>query len=238
VPLGSTGLVVGDPDTGGGAGPLPSARVEGPAIRQAFYRGAKYLGRLPDDTTSPSGAGTPDQVRAWLTAPEPYAGAMLHLACHGAFDTSPGSARSALLLASSTPDGELDAEEIVTLLAAHPRRHIGLVVLAACHTGRSVHGYDEAYSLGTAFLAGGVRSVLSTQWSVPDAATSPLMYVFHRNCRVEKMPPWQALQHAQVWMLDPGREIPQGMPPELARAVPAGAPAAVASWAGFVHYGQ
>jgi CHAT domain-containing protein len=113
-----------------------------------------------------------------------------------------------------------------------------LVVLAACNTGRSVHGYDEAYSLGTAFLTGGARSVLSTQWSIPDAQTPSLMYLFHHYRRRAGLPPWQALRQAQMWMLDPGRVPPAGMPAELLAAVPPGEPAPVAAWAGFIHFGH
>ncbi len=242
VALSSAGLVVGDPDTGGVARNLDAARLEAHAVRQAFYQGARYLGRRPNGTVSPSGRGTAAEVRHWLADPGPAAGAAIHLACHGSFETGPDDVKSVLLLAPAEPDGagagEVTAEEILDMLAATPGRHVGLVVLAACHTGRSVHGYDEAYSLGTAFLAGSARSVLSTQWSIPDAPTSSLMYLFHHYCRREGLPPWQALRQAQMWMLDPRRLAPEGMPAELLLSVPAGVPAPVAAWAGFVHYGR
>jgi CHAT domain-containing protein len=265
VPLGSTGLVVGDPDVGARAVPLPAARFEAYAVRRAFYRGARYLGRLPDGRQSPSGAGTVDEVRAWLTSARPSAGAMLHLACHGWHATG-GDAAARLLLADRGPayggpadggpayggpadggpaDGgpdrddavdDLEAEELVDLLVLADRA-IALVVLAACNSGRSAYGYDEAYSLGTGFLAGRTRSVLATQWSVPDRATSSLMYLFHRHLRQGGLPPWQALRQAQLWMLDPNRVAPDGIPPELVPG-PDVAPEHVVSWAGFVHYGQ
>jgi hypothetical protein len=234
VALTSSGMVVADPDTAGAARDLGAARREAHAIRRAFYQGARYVGRRVNGSDSPSGRGTADDVRHWLTAPGPAAGAMLHLACHGSFTTGLDDAKSCLLLAA----GELAAEEILELLAAVPERQVGLVVLAACNTGRSVHGYDEAYSLGTAFLAGGVRSVLSTQWSIPDAQTPSLMYLFHHYCRQEHLPPWQALRKAQIWMLNPGRRAPERMPAELLAAIPDGEPAPLASWAGFVHFGQ
>lgn len=242
VALSAGGLVVGDPDTGDVALGLDAARLEAHTVRQAFYQGARYVGRRPNGTVSPSGRGTADEVRRWLTDSGPGAGAMLHLACHGSFAAGLEDARAFLLLAAADPDGpgcgELSAEEILELLVAAPERQVGLVVLAACHTGRSVHGYDEAYSLGTAFLTGGVRSVLSTQWSIPDAQTPSLMYLFHHYCRREGLPPWQALRQAQMWMLDPGRVPPPGMPAQLVAAVPQGAPAPVAAWAGFLHFGH
>lgn len=239
VGLSSGGLVVGDPDTGGAARELDDARLEAHAVRQSFYQGARYVGRRPNGTVSPSGAGTADEVRRWLTDQSPAAGAVLHLACHGSFATGLDDAKSALLLATAESGaGELSAEEIVDLLGGAPHRRVGLVVLAACNTGRSVHGYDEAYSLGTAFLAGSACSVLSTQWSIPDAQTPSLMYLFHHYCRRVGLPPWQALRQAQMWLLDPDRQPPEGMPAELLRSVPVGEPAPLAAWAGFVHYGH
>ncbi|HZN73133.1 MAG TPA: CHAT domain-containing protein [Micromonosporaceae bacterium] len=239
VPVGPTGLVVGDPDTGERDRPLRSARLEAYAIRQAFYPGARYVGRLPTgNRSSISGAGTADQVRDWLTDNSPLAGAMLHLACHGYYAVETGAH---LLLAGDGTGGSpatvLGFEELVDLLARVPDRRVALAVLAACNSGRSVYGYDEAYSLGTGFLAGGVRTVLSTQWSVPDAATSTLMFLFHHYLRVERLPPWQALRRAQIWMLDPDRQPPPEMPRELVPGTEDD-PADVLAWAGFIHYGH
>ncbi|WP_117212339.1 CHAT domain-containing protein [Allorhizocola rhizosphaerae] len=238
VSLNSTGLIVADPDTGKRGSPLRSARLEAYAVRRSFYRAARYLGRRPEDRQNASGAGTAEEVRTWLRNRSPAAGAMLHLACHGYFKTG-SQAVAHLLLAGEGKDdaSELSVVELVDLLAATPDRVIGLVVLAACNSGRAVYGYDEAYSLGTGFLAGGVRSVLSTQWSVPDVATSWLMYLFHHFLRHDGLPPWKALREAQMWMLDPARTVPTGMPEELVPG-PNDDPAHVLNWAGFIHYGQ
>jgi CHAT domain-containing protein len=234
VPLTSSGLVVADPDTGGAAADLPSARLEAYAIRQAFYPSASYLGRLPNGSPSHSGAGTPDDVRAWLRADEAEAGVVVHLASHGVMETALDSAASRLLLAG----GSLTADELIGILADSPGHRIGLAVLAACHTGRSVHGYDEAYSLATMFLAAGARSVLSTQWSIPDQDTSLLMYMFHHYLIAERHPPWDALRCAQIWMLDATRTVPDRMPEPLRRTLRGADPTQVMAWAGFVHWGQ
>ncbi|WP_436525429.1 CHAT domain-containing protein [Actinoplanes sp. HUAS TT8] len=233
VKLAPTGLIVGDPDTGGVADDLPSARVEAYAIRRTFYPGARYVGRRMDDNVSPTGAGRGDEVRDWLVSSSPGAGAMLHLACHGFASTGRGTAY--LLLAGGE---RLAAETLGPLLARAPQRQIGLVVLAGCHTGRAISGYDEAYSLGTAFLAAGVRSVLSTLWPIPDAATSVLMFMFHHYLRVERRPVGDALHRAQLWMIDPRREPPERMPAELRDELNRTDPAEVAAWAGFVHWGR
>jgi hypothetical protein len=235
VPPIPVGLVVGDPDTGDERQRLVAARIEAYAIHQAFYRGGRYVGTRADGSPSPAGTGTAEEVRRWLTDTRLSAGAMLHLACHGVTDTDSGDATSYLVLA----DGErLTAEEIVQLLAPAPERNIGLAVLAACRTGRSIHGYDEAYSLGTALLAGGVRTVLSTQWAIPDQATSLLMFMFHHYLMIDGQPAWAALRQAQLWMLDPDREPPKTMPAQLRRQLADADVSRVDAWAGFVHMGQ
>ena len=237
VPTSSGGLVVGDPDTGEDVPLLRAARREALAIRDVFHRGARYVGRRPDGSTSPSGVGGAAEVTRWLTDPGPGAGSMLHLACHGvvraATAAEPPTAH--LLLAAGD---RLSAEELVALMAQHQERAVGLVVLSACHTARSMTGYDEAYSLGTAFLAAGARSVLSTLWAVQDEATSVLMFMFHHILRTEQLPAWAALRTAQCWMLDPDRTVPIDMPEPLrVRMEPDQLPD-VDAWAAFVHWGQ
>ncbi|WFE62966.1 CHAT domain-containing protein [Micromonospora sp. WMMD714] len=233
-PTARTGLVLADPDTGDRAGGLRSARLEAYGIHQMFYPGATYVGRRPDGTVSPSGAGSPDDVRSWLRADGTPAGGLLHLASHGVMETAPATASSRLLLAG----GDLTADELVEVMTGVDRRPVGLVVLAACHTGRSIHGYDEAYSLGTMFLAAGARSVLSTQWSVPDGETSLLMYMFHHFLVAGGHPPGDALRRAQMWMLDDQRRPPRHMPPALRRMLDDTDPTRVVAWAGFTHWGQ
>jgi CHAT domain-containing protein len=146
-----------------------------------------------------------------------------------------GESTSYLLLAGGD---RLSAEELVALMARNPHRALGLVVLAGCRTGTSTRGYDEAYSLGTAFLAGGARSVLSTLWSIDDRATSVLMYLFHHNLMVGRFPVREALRQAQLWMLDPYRQPLPSMPPQLNDPLDGAGFAAVSAWAGFVHWGQ
>jgi hypothetical protein len=232
VPPSPLGLLVGDPATG--ELELGAARLEAYAIRQSFYRGARYVGRRPDGSASPSGTGTRDQVSAWLTASGPDAGAMLHLACHGFVQTGTDQPTAYLLLEGRE---KLTAAELIALMARAPDRAIGLVVLAACRTGLSFSGYDEAYSLGTAFLAGGARSVLSTQWSIPDRDTSALMYMFHHFLRTGGRAAWAALREAQLWMLDPDRVVPDEMPLPLRQQLGPDLGSVIA-WAAFVHWGQ
>ncbi|MFD4204835.1 CHAT domain-containing protein [Micromonospora tulbaghiae] len=234
VPVSSAGMIVADPDTAGRASDLRSARLEAYAIHQVFYPAATYVGRRPDGSVSRSGAGTADDVRTWLRADGSRAGTILHLASHGVIETARASASSRLLLA----DGDLAADELMGVMTEAGRHPIALVVLAACHSGRSIHGYDEAYSLGTMFMAAGARSVLSTQWSVPDQETSLLMYMFHHFLTTERREPWDALHRAQLWMLDDDRQPPRKMPLPLRRMLEDADPARVVAWAGFIHWGR
>lgn len=241
VRVSSLGFVLGDPDTTdpstglAAASALPAARAEAFAVREAFYRAATYAGRRPDGTTGAGGAGGRDAVRAWLTAQLPSSGAMLHLACHGITRSAAEHDSSCLVLAGGE---RLPAEQLVGLIAQR-RAPIGLVVLAACRSGVSTRGYDEAYSLGTAFVAAGVRTVLSTQWSIPDDSTSLLMFMFHHYLRHEGHRPWDALRRAQLWMLDPDRQVPVTMPRQLRSrfetVADLGDPTV---WAAFIHMGQ
>ena len=216
---------------------LAAARLEAFVVRETFYPGARYVGRLPNGRPSRGPTGSARQVRDWLTATSSGAGTFLHLACHGVLEPGAAHASSYLLLASGE---RLSAEELIEHMARAPGgRGIGLVVLAACRTGLSISGYDEAYSLGTAFLAGGADTVLSTQWSVPDDATSVLMFMFHHYLRAEGRPAWAALHAAQNWMLDPRADVPATMPDPLRRRLGTAAGRAdVTAWAAFVHWGR
>ncbi|MDT3396580.1 CHAT domain-containing protein [Streptomyces sp. B1866] len=206
-------LVVGDP-----TGDLRHAGEEADAIHRVFHPGGDRM----DHRT-----GTPAAVTGWLARRR---GGTLHLACHGVVEQ--GERHSAYLALAG---GRLAAEELTE--SAGRYAGLELVVLAACRTNVSGRGYDEAYSLATAFLVAGTRSVLGSLWPVPDEATSLLMYMAHHHMNRDGMPPGQALRAAQLWMLDPGRAAPADMPPRLAARVPLIKADDLAGWAGFTHLG-
>ncbi|MEV6349182.1 CHAT domain-containing protein [Actinoplanes sp. NPDC051851] len=227
---GLSALVVGDPDTGeSGIGPLGFAGIEASAIESVFYPGARILGRVPGS----AGPGTAADVLDWIDDPARKGGETLHLACH-AMVGGPDGGLSHLVLAERQ---RLTAGQLTTHMMRTADRPLELVVLAACNSGVSIHGYDEAYSLGTAFLAGGVRSVLSAQWSISDRSTSVLMFMFHYFRRAGENHPGRALRQAQMWMLDPLRRVPESMPPELRRPASDGGLERVEAWAGFTAWG-
>ena len=227
------GLVIGDPDPAGAARDLPAARLEALAVKDRFYPDARYLGRMPDGEPSPEGAGTREEVLRWLADPD--GGRMLHLACHGIVEESTAAGDSSYLLLDG---GEhLAAERLVRTLGEGPDREIAIAVLAACSTGRSGRGLDEAFSLSTTLLAGRVRSVVSANWSVPDAATSVLMFMFHHFLREEGMRPADALREAQLCMVG-CRKPPEEMPKRLRGHFRTRQESDITSWAAFVHTGR
>jgi len=232
VPLTDSGLFVGDPDTHGAASDLPAARAEALAVKEVFYPRAHYVGREADGTAAATGAGHKPDVTAWLA--DPHGGPVIHLACHGVVQTGTRSGDSSYFLLAG---GErLAAEELMDSLKAGRPHDLGLAVLAACSSAESGRGYDEAFSLGTAFLANGARSVISSQWGVPDADTSVLMFMVHHYLRHEALPPADALRAAQLWMLH-DRTPPDTMPEQLRENLREQRPP-VAAWAAFVHSGR
>ncbi|MFI6102573.1 CHAT domain-containing protein [Streptomyces sp. NPDC051310] len=211
---GRQALVVGNPTRD-----LHHAGEEAEAIHRTFHPGGELLG---------PGTATPAAVTGWLRRQH---GGLLHLACHGV--VRQGGRHSAYLALSG---GQLAAEELTE--GADRYRDLDLVVLAACRTNVSGRGYDEAYSLATAFLVAGARSVVGSLWPVPDEATSLLMYMTHHYMSRDGLPPGQALRSAQLWMLDDRRQAPPGMPPRLAERVPLVRSDDLTGWAGFTHLGH
>ncbi|GID31999.1 CHAT domain-containing protein [Paractinoplanes brasiliensis] len=212
VPLDAPARIIADPEHN-----LPDARAEADAISQAF---------LPSADVLRGAEATPEAVRDWLVA---GGGSVLHLACHG--DVRPGVDGSFLRLAGSR---RLTAHEILRTRRA---TGIGVVALAACTTGVASGAYDEAFSLTTAFLATGARSVFGSLWPVPGEATSVLMFMAYHYLFAEGKRPMDALNHAQRWMLDPDRAVPPTMPPAL-RVLTHRLTGDVAAWAGFTHQGR
>ncbi|MER5305445.1 CHAT domain-containing protein [Streptomyces lasiicapitis] len=219
-------LVVGDP-----TGDLRYAGEEADAVQRVFYPRGQFLGRRA--AGGGDGPGTPREVVSWLTRDGGDDGAVLHLACHAAVVA--GARRSSYL---RLYDGELAAEELTEAVSGGRRGRLGLVLLAACRSHVSGHGHNEAYSLATAFLVAGARSVVGTLWPVPDDATSVLMFMAHHYLRAEGEPPARALRRAQSWMLDPDRVLPPALPVSLAHRARRIDPDDLSAWAGFTHLGQ
>lgn len=215
-------LVVGNP-----SGDLAAAGVEAGAIHRRFYPGGTYLGQ-----PATGGEGTPEEVLAWIrnAAPGP---SLLHFACHGRVDAGrPADAHLVLAHGRRLAARDLlDASRLAAL-------EMDTVYLAACTTHVGGKDYDEVLSLATAFLATGARTVFGSLWRVPDEATSLLMYLVHHHVTGNGSAPAEALHRAQLWMLDPERQPPDGMPQELAELCSRPDVADPVCWAAFTHLGR
>ncbi|MEV3870660.1 CHAT domain-containing protein [Streptomyces sp. NPDC049906] len=224
-PPADAALVVGDP-----TGDLPYAGREAALVRAAYYPRAVFLGRAGG--VPGAGRGTPAEVLDWLRSGAGRGGT-LHLACHAT--VVEGVRHSAALLLDG---GTLSAEDLTEAADGALDAGPALVLLAACRSHVSGRGSNEAYTLATAFLTAGARSVVGSLWRVPDAATSLLMFMTHHYLRAEGREPAEALRSAQRWMLAPTRVLPLDAPPELARLVPRIVPDDLSAWAGFLATGR
>ena len=83
----------------------------------------------------------------------------------------------------------------------------------------------------------GAVSVVGSLWAVPTISTGLLMYMFHHFMREAPDDPGAALRRAQLWMLDPRRQVPDGAV-ALARQVSPDRLVEPYRWAGFVHLGR
>jgi CHAT domain-containing protein/predicted negative regulator of RcsB-dependent stress response len=157
--VGGHSVVYGDP-----LDDLPFAREE--AINVARQLGA--TARVGDDASK-------ENLLSDL-ADANYSN-VIHLACHGYFDVE-DPLESGILLACKPDDGKpsrLTAREL-----NRQKFHASLVVLSACQTGLTVRkGGDELLGLARSILQAGAPSVLLSNWSVDDLATSILMMRFY-----------------------------------------------------------
>jgi CHAT domain-containing protein len=101
---------------------------------------------------------------------------IIHLATHGmAYDDDPLASFIALT-PGDQDDGLLTAQQVMEM-----RLPADLITLSACQTGLGKVAGEGVIGLSRAFLVTGARSVLVSQWSVDDQATSALMQQFYRH---------------------------------------------------------
>ncbi|MFB7470725.1 CHAT domain-containing protein [Kitasatospora sp. NPDC056184] len=232
---------------------LTRAELEVLALRDGYYPGAELYGEYYQVDGERVGPGTPEEMLALL----PGAGArpplsLLHIASHGEAGVRPTV--SALSLAhpgparpsghAGPPAGAADPGMLtVTRLLDRPAeagvdRAGPLVVLSACETDLSNRDHDEALTLATAFLASGAKDVVGSRWTTRDGASALMMAVFHHHVAVTGLSPADALRAAQLWMLDPHREAPEGLGGELRREASQPGLDRLPLWAAFVHQGH
>lgn len=167
-------LILGDAD-----GDLSYAGAEVEAIA-ALYDTRAYVGRLATESRFRANAPQAD---------------ILHLAVHGVYQPSTPLFSRLGLAPGSGHDGFLEVHEILGL----DLQNANLVVLSACESavGDRTDG-DEIVGLTRAFLTAGAPAVLSTLWSIDDAASAYLMEQFHAYLLKEEMSAAQALRQAQL----------------------------------------
>ena len=129
---------------------------------------------------------------------------IIHLATHG-------NDQAIALAPTNGQSGFLSGE----IYGMHLRAN--LVVLSACDTGLGDITSDGVVGIARPFMAAGVKSVVVSLWSVPDAATSDLMIEFYNNLKT-KPNKAQALQQAMLTIM---KQHPEPV-----------------NWAGFILVGE
>ena len=190
-------LAVGDPTFDRSAFPslqtLPDARKEAHAVA-AFYDPPRVV--LVDRSA------TERAVKNALQKVE-----VAHFAVHYVVDERQSLLSKMLLtpLLRTTDkddkdnDGLLQIQEIYRMDLSHLR----LVVLSACQTAIE-RSYDGEGVVGGArpFIAAGVPLVVATLWPVDSTSTAQLMTTFHRSRGRDRRSTSQALQQAQLSLLN------------------------------------
>ncbi|NUQ97016.1 MAG: CHAT domain-containing protein [Streptomyces sp.] len=250
IPVDSAPVLVADPRL-----TLTHAEREISALHAGFYPRARLFGEFYQPPAPPEAPGTPAELLELLTAGHERPLSLLHVASHGS--AGPRPTVSALSLAfpgdsESWPAGLggpgalPDAGMLtVTRLLDGPAEDMArpgsgpLVVLSGCETDLSTRDHDEALTLATAFVARGARNVVGSRWTTTDSASALMMAVFHHFATVKGFDPAGALREAQLWMLDPGRRLPDGVL-DVLNAGEAELPGLTrpALWASFIHQGH
>lgn len=172
--------------------PLPGAEEEARAIGGLLPAGQQTVLIGADATLSAVESLAPKH-------------SLVHLASHAlAFSSSPLDS-FVMLAAGQGTNGQLTARRVPNLRVA-----ADLVTLSACQTGMGLLSGDGVIGLSRAFLVGGARSVLVSQWSVSDKATAALMTSFYRRYLTGKTDKARALQEAMNEVRStPGFEHPK-----------------------------
>ncbi|TDC80110.1 CHAT domain-containing protein [Streptomyces hainanensis] len=234
LPPGERPVLVADPRLD-----LLWASEEVTTLRDTCYEEALLYGEFLDETVRVRGPGTPDELLDVLPGgPRDRAASLVHITSHGS--AGPRPTVSALSLAAP-PDGPgtLTVTRILDRPGgAGPEEPGPLVVLSACETDLSQRDHDEALTLTTAFVTRGAADAVGTRWATRDGASALLMAVFHHRLTAGALAPADALRAAQLWMLDPARQAPPGLSPELRREARRPSLGRLAAWAAFIHQGN
>lgn len=144
-------------------GPLPGAEQEAKAIYEVLsQKGATLL--LGSEATE-------SRVKELSQTHN-----IVHLATHGIAYTTDPLASFVAFSPTAEENGLLTAREVAT----NRSLPLDLVVLSACQTGLGKISGEGMLGLSRAFLIAGARTVVVSQWSVSDMATTALMVAFYQ----------------------------------------------------------
>jgi CHAT domain-containing protein/lipoprotein NlpI len=135
---------------------------------------------------------------------------IVHLATHSLVNAREPLSSSILLASESAPEmpagepvGGLTAQDIFRLRLDRTR----LVILSSCRSGVNPLATDSGSGgLAHSFFSAGVPTVVASLWEVDDESTTELMKEFHRSYRLEGKSFSQALQQAQLKMMNSASE--------------------------------
>jgi len=177
-------LAVGGVDHGAPWRPLPATLPEADAVRAAFVGESRLLSGK---------AATPAALQAALPKAR-----FAHLATHGFFDERRGrlGMHPGLVSGIVLAGGSLTALEVSELDLSN----MELSTMSACETGLGkVAEAEGTLGLQRAFQMAGCRSIVSSLWSVNDAATAVLMDRFHHHLwGGKRLPKAEAMRLAQI----------------------------------------
>ncbi len=159
--------------------------------------------QLPDSTILLNQDFSIEAVQQTLAAKD-YR--ILHMATHGEFGFAP---ENNFIIAGAKQTGELSSynqkltisqlDALIREINDPTREPIELLTLSACETGIG----DNRSTLGLAGVAvrAGVRSAIATLWTVSDNSTAEVMANFYEKLQEPSLTKAQALQQAQLAML-------------------------------------
>ena len=222
-------------------------------LQSAHYQAAAVFGYARHNLAATI-PGTPAATRKDVLSALPRTGwpgaSLLHFGCHGRVQVPVLGSSLSLGKDDAGHEARVEIRDILhqarsgRMTGPDTARAGGLVVLASCLTDVTEQDFDEALTLAAAFLAAGSAGVVAARWAVADAVTALFMNVFHQMLNGRHPDPAGALRAAQLWLLDPDREVPGGWPKalreEAALADSPGGPdlAGPEAWAGFAYQGR
>ncbi|MGD0602834.1 MAG: CHAT domain-containing protein [Streptosporangiaceae bacterium] len=217
-------------------------------LHTEYYPAGSVFGYANSRLAQPppgSAAATAADVLATLPHGTSPGASLLHFGCHGRAQVPALGSRLNL-----GDEGDLAVRDIlrqarkwragVPGIAGIPAsaESGGLVVLASCLSDVTEADFDEALTVATAFLSAGATGVVAARWSVADARTALFVTVFHHYLNGGQPDPARALRAAQLWMLDPGRVVPDGLPPVLGDEASDPGLTHPEAWAAFAYQGR